>query len=126
MGVKIVKIQADADNWLNGVEEYAKKVPAEATRGNIFASDGRLLASSLPYYNLFMDTRADKCLVDSFYVKVDSLAMCLSQKFKNHSEQEYKRMLEKAFADGARYFPIAKRVSYTDVQDIFYGNTLSS
>ena len=116
--VKIVKIQADADNWLNGVEEYAKKVPAEATRGNIFASDGRLLASSLPYYNLFMDTRADKCLVDSFYVKVDSLAMCLSQKFKNHSEQEYKRMLEKAFVDGARYFPIAKRVSYTDVQDI--------
>ena len=44
--------------------------------------------------------------------------MCLSQKFKNHSEQEYKRMLEKAFVDGARYFPIAKRVSYTDVQDI--------
>ena len=75
--VKIVKIQADADNWLNGVEEYAKKVPAEATRGNIFASDGRLLASSLPYYNLFMDTRADKCLVDSFYVKIDSLAMSL-------------------------------------------------
>lgn len=113
-----LKIQTEADKWLDGVEDYAKQVPAEATRGNIFAHDGRLLASSLPYYNLFMDMRADKCLVDSFYAKVDSLALCLSLKFKNRSEQEYKEILEKAFADSARYFPIARRVSYTDVEEI--------
>lgn len=115
---KALKIQTEADKWLDGVEDYAKQVPAEATRGNIFAHDGRLLASSLPYYNLFMDMRADKCLVDSFYAKVDSLALCLSLKFKNRSEQEYKEILEKAFADSARYFPIARRVSYTDVEEI--------
>lgn len=113
-----LKIQTEADKWLDGVEDYSIQVTAEATRGNIFAYDGRLLASSLPYYNLFMDMRADKFLVDSFYTKVDSLALCLSLKFKNRSVQEYKQMLENAFVAGARYFPIARRVSYTDVEDI--------
>ena len=115
---KVLKIQSEADKWLDGVEDYAKQVTAEATRGNIFAYDGRLLASSLPYYNLFMDMRADKYLLDNFENEVDSLSICLSEKLKKHTAAEYKKMLEKAFAQGARYYPIARKVSYTDVQEI--------
>ncbi len=115
--VQAIGIQAEKDKWLEDTDNYAKKVDAEATRGNIFACDGRLLASSLPYYNVFWDSQASM-VVDSFYTKVDSLALCLSELFKNKSSEEYKVYLTNGFQGKKRYLPIAKRVSYIDIKKV--------
>lgn len=84
----------------NGNELRAKgerityeRVSLEAVRGDILARDGRILATSVPTYEIRMDFAADG-LPDSVFNKdVDSLALCLSSMFKNRSKDEYLRLL---------------------------------
>ena len=60
-------------------------------RGNIYADDGRILASSVPYYSLRLDCKA---IPDTlFRKKVDSLSMMLSRFFKDAPTVEYRKKL---------------------------------
>ncbi len=67
-----------------------------ATRGNIFASDGKsIMATSLPFYRVAWDPG----VVDEklFRDKVDSLAGNLAHFFGDRSKEEYKRRLITAY-----------------------------
>ena len=45
--------------WSQMSEKYVfKTAEEEANRGDILTDDGRLLASSVPYYTIYMDTRS--------------------------------------------------------------------
>lgn len=99
---------------------------APANRGNIFAADGELLASTLPKYYLYMDMRAE-ALHDTlrhhrkplFYEKVDSLATALSRKLGDRSKEEYKRSLINAYKRvNKRYLVYPFLVSFSDMQQI--------
>lgn len=94
-----------------------KEFDIEAARGNIYSNDGSLLATSLPEYELRMDMLAggieDK---EVFYSKVDSLAMKLSEFFKDKSAKDYSRFLRKARQENARYVLIKRKVSYQDLK----------
>lgn len=63
-------------------------------RGDIWATDGRILATSVPFYEL----RFDPVAVDKkvFQEKVDSLAYCLSAFFKDASKESYRNKLVRA------------------------------
>ena len=56
---KIIYIQAvERDEWLKVAEKQVPtNKPIKATRGNILDCNGRLLASSMPQYYMYMDTR---------------------------------------------------------------------
>src|ERR1700761_7723079 len=88
----------------------------EATKGNIFAADGSLLATSVPEYELRMDMRAasDKL----FNEKVDSLALCLARYNGDKSAREYERMLRQARDDSSRYQLIKKKASFEDLREM--------
>jgi len=91
----------------------------EATRGNIYAADGSLLATSVPEYELHMDMLAGGIADEKvFEEKVDSLALKLSQFFHDKTPREYARMLREARNDSSRYQLIRRRVSYEDYQEI--------
>jgi len=99
---------------------------APATRGNIFAADGELLASTLPKYYLYMDMRSD-ALHDTlknhekslFSEKVDSLATALSRKLGDKSKDEYKRSLINAYKRvDKRFLLYPYLVSFSDMQQI--------
>ena len=91
----------------------------DAARGNIFAVDGSLLATSVPEYELHMDMLAGGIADDKvFYGKVDSLAMKMSAFFGDRSAGEYSRILRDARKDGLRYQLIRRRVSYQDLKKI--------
>jgi cell division protein FtsI (penicillin-binding protein 3) len=99
---------------------------APATRGNIFAADGELLASTLPKYYLYMDMRAE-ALRDTlkhhtkalFYEKVDSLAKALSRKLGGRSQEEYRRSLTNAYKrKNGRFLVYPFLVSFSDMQQI--------
>ncbi|MBC7417864.1 MAG: transpeptidase family protein [Pedobacter sp.] len=89
----------------------------DAVRGNIYSNDGSLLATSVPEYELHMDTKAggiaDK---DLFYEKVDSLGMKLAGFFKDKTPKEYSRYLRKARQSNKRYLLIQRRVGYADLK----------
>ena len=48
----------ERDEWLAVAAKNKKTdITVKPNRGNIFASDGRLMASSIPTYYVYMDTR---------------------------------------------------------------------
>ena len=94
-----------------------KEFKIEAARGNIYANDGSLLATSIPEYELRMDMFAGGILEDRvFYAKVDSLATALSTFFGDKTPKEYARYLRKARQDSARYVLIKRNISYQNLK----------
>lgn len=90
----------------------------EASRGNIFSADGSLLATSVPIYDLRMDTRAGAITNDIFNAKVDSLAHGLSLVFGDKPEQEYRAELYAARAKGNRYYLIHRGATFPQLQRV--------
>jgi cell division protein FtsI (penicillin-binding protein 3) len=91
----------------------------EAARGNIFANDGSMLATSVPEYELHMDMLAGGIADEKvFYEKVDSLAYSLSHFFGDKSPREYARMLREGRRDSDRYQLIRRKVSYEELKEV--------
>ena len=99
-------------------EKNIKDIQIPSNRGNIFAYDGRLLASSVPYYEIRMDVNSSALSSSLFHKKVDSLAYCLSNLFRNKSQAEYKRMLVDAKKQGERFLLIKRKVSYQQLKKL--------
>jgi len=93
-----------------------RKIIAE--RGNIYTYDGRMLATTIPTFNLFMDTKAEGLKEELWNQKIDSLALALATKFKDKSAEEWKEELTDARESGKRYYPIAKKISFLDFKQI--------
>ncbi len=90
----------------------------EAVRGNIYAADGSLLATSVPIYEVRFDTKTQALDDNSFYKGVDSLAFQLSNLFNDKTKNQYKKELVSARKKGARYFLIKRNVKYTELQQL--------
>lgn len=88
----------------------------EAVRGNIYATDGSLLATSIPIYEIRFDPNADAITDQFFNENVDSLAWHLSDLFKDKSVATYKQSLMNARAKGARYHLIRRNVKFTQLK----------
>jgi cell division protein FtsI (penicillin-binding protein 3) len=94
-------------------------VNVEAARGNIFAMDGSMLATSVPEYELRMDM-VDGAIADDnvFYAKIDSLAMKMSAFFGDKSSRDYSRYLRNGRRDSSRYLLIKRKVTFQDLKQI--------
>ena len=92
-------------------ESIVKNVILEPSRGNIYASDGNILATSIPRYELHWDsvTTDDYLFETKKKILADSIASLtgVSSKF-------ILKKLEKAKKNKNRYLLIAKNVSYSD------------
>ncbi|ADB40716.1 penicillin-binding protein [Spirosoma linguale] len=78
-----------------------------AMRGNIYAHDGYLLATSLPSYVVGLDPTMAK--PDYFNKKVDSLGLLLSQLYGDRSRQDYTDMIVDARKRKRRYVLLNRR-----------------
>lgn len=112
---RIVKIQyAEGDKWRSLGRNYAMQVRnLKATRGNIYADDGSLLATSLPFYQLAIDpVISSKSIYDA---NIDSLTILLAQYYKDKSAKQYRRMIDNARKKGREYLLInRKQIGYQD------------
>ena len=93
-------------------------ITIESNRGDILATDGRLLASSVPYYEIRMDTRSTGMDDATFNSNIDSLSLKLSELFRDKSATEYKNKLVKARKNGERFHLIKRRVDYNQLKKI--------
>lgn len=91
-------------------------IPAE--RGNILSSDGRLMATSLPFFEIRFDAANPAVDDQLFYEKVDSLAFSLAQQFRDFDKAYYKQKLISARKSGNRYLLLRRRVTYPELQEI--------
>ena len=112
VGVKLTNIQ-----WVEG--DYYKKLAKErsiknfvipANRGNVYSSDGSLLATSIPNYTIRFDALASSKENFDTYIKdlSDSLSVLLKK-----PASTYLNDFRKARANKNRYFLLAKDLSYT-------------
>lgn len=118
---KLFHVQyVEGDKWRSMADSLSTRhVDVEAIRGNIYSSDGSLLATSIPEYDLRMDLLASGIEDDDvFYSKVDSLAFQLSKLFKDRSAAEYANNLKKARAKGNRYYLIKRNVGHQDLKEV--------
>ena len=87
-------------------------------RGDIKSSDGSLLATTLPKYEIHMDLKTPAITQNIFDKNIDSLAFCLSRLFGDKSISKYKQDLIKARKMGNRYFLLKRNVSYPQLKKL--------
>lgn len=94
--------------------------PVRGERGSIMARDGSMLASSLPFYEIRMDTKASAMTDKLFEENLDSLVACLMPWVKDRfsTKEDFKANLQSARIIGNRYYFIARGVSYPELQKI--------
>ncbi|MBR5644160.1 MAG: transpeptidase family protein [Salinivirgaceae bacterium] len=105
------------DKWIARINESQKEVAIEPNRGDICASDGvNILATSIPYYDVRLDTKAVNS--DVFVKNLDSLSLRLSRLFKDKSAYEYKTALVAARNRGDRYYLVHRRANYVELKEL--------
>lgn len=114
--IKVLYIQLfEGVYWKSKAYHLSQKnITIEPMRGNILSSNGKILATSVPYYEIRIDFRAEGLNKDIFYKHVDSLSIYLSQIFRNKTAKEYKNELTNAFERGYRYYLLKRRVTYDE------------
>lgn len=121
---KIIVIQfVEGDKWIElGMKGVNKPREIRPNRGNIYSCDGQLMASSIPSYYVYMDTRVEALHLkegELFTQNIDSLSECLADYFNDKSKAEYKRDITKAYRQGKGEYAFYKgRISYSQLKDI--------
>lgn len=121
---RIVVIQTvEHDKWMELASQNKKTdIVVKPTRGNIYACDGRLMASSIPTYYVFMDLRVPALHEKDgklFKENLDSVSIYLSKFFKDKTPDEYRNSLKKAYREGDSDFPLQpKRISYSQLKEL--------
>ena len=110
---RLIQIQFfNGDYYINISEKREfKNIEIPANRGNIYSDSKKLLASSVPKYDIRFDAVAPSN--QNFEKYIDLLADELSMYFNNSSEF-YSNKLRKARKDKNRYLLIARDLSYLD------------
>jgi len=86
-----------------------------ANRGNIYANDGSLLATSVPKYDIRFDAKTVGS--EDFTQLMPDLAKALSNKL-GKTPSYYQRRLQKARSEGNRYLLLARGLSYSDYNEV--------
>jgi cell division protein FtsI (penicillin-binding protein 3) len=118
----LVMVKLNNILWIEG--DFYRKLAKERTvrnftipanKGNVYSSDGSLLATSIPEYTIRFDALSPKKSDFNENIKAlsDSLAVMLG-----NSTGYYQKVLQKARSNNNRYFLIAKKLSYTDYMRI--------
>lgn len=121
---KIVEIQFfEREEWMKLAERQKRTdITVKPKRGNIYAYDGRLLASSIPTYYVYMDMRVPALQQNDgelFYSHLDELSVALSQFFGERTPDAYKRMLLTGYRERRGELLLhPRRISYSQLKDL--------
>ncbi|MBR1473928.1 MAG: penicillin-binding protein 2, partial [Paludibacteraceae bacterium] len=121
---KIVYVQTvERDEWLKVAEKQVPTLkPITATRGNILDCNGHLLASSMPQYYMYMDTRVPALHEKNgqlFHSHIDTLAKDLSVIIGDKSPEEYKSRITRAYRKGEKRLRVCDhRINYLQRREL--------
>ena len=116
---KAVQISVvEGEYWRNkATDKYVQFRRIEADRGNILSSNGSLLATSLPYFDVVFDPNSSGMLESDFNKNIDSLAYCLATFVdQSYTPGAYRDFLIQKRQEGAQYVPIKKNVTFEQMK----------
>jgi cell division protein FtsI (penicillin-binding protein 3) len=110
----------DGEYWRSKAQDkYVQFHRVEADRGNILASDGSLLATSLPYFDVAFDPNSSGMTEADFNMYIDSLAYNLATYVDpSFPPGAYRDFLIQKRLEGSQYVPIKKNVSFEQIKQI--------
>lgn len=124
---------AERQYWHDVADRFVKEnVTVKPNRGNILSSDGKLMASSLPEYKIFMDfmsgerdekrRKKDQHRKDSIWkANLDSICIGLNKIFPDVSASTFKKHLRKGREMKSRNYNILpnrnRRISYIQYKE---------
>ena len=111
---------AERQYWQDVADRFVKEnVIVKPNRGNVLSSDGKLMASSLPEYRIYMDFKAGGEKKDTMLMNhLGEICEGLHQIFPDKSASEFKQHLLKGRKKGSRnYLIYPKRISYIQYKD---------
>lgn len=107
------------DYWREKAKTQSMKyMSIEAIRGDICDINGRLLATSVPIFDIRFDADIDVVSDKEFYKNIDSLSLMLSKLFTDRSKEQYKQSLLSARKQQSRYFLIKRNISYMQLKSL--------
>lgn len=117
VAVKLINIQfVDGDKYRDLAQKNTiRNFDIPASRGNVYADDGSLLATSVPKYDIRFD--AVTVSASNFKEFTPQLAEELSGMF-GKSKSHYQNLLRKSRANKNRYVLIAKNLGYSDYKKV--------
>jgi cell division protein FtsI (penicillin-binding protein 3) len=111
---RVVKLQTvEGEKWrMEAKKRYVRERVVDAVRGNIYADDGSLLATSLPKYRLGFDPMVStitKYNTKVYNEGIDSLCLLLANFYRDKDSKDYKDMIELAQKDKINYIRLNER-----------------
>ncbi len=118
--IRIMILQfVERGKWKEMSEQVVFKTDeVQANRGDIVAHDGRLLASSVPYYTIYMDTRSTGMSSSTWANGINGLSAGLAEIIGMRTASGWKSAITEARKRGDRYFLIQRRVDYMTLQKL--------
>ena len=118
--VRILFLQyVQRGKWVDMSEKYVfKTAEMPANRGDILTSDGRLLASSVPYYTIYMDTRSSGMLSSTWSNGIGGLSAGLAKYLGVRSAAGWRSAITEARKKGDRYYLIQRKVDYETLKKL--------
>ncbi|HRO98879.1 MAG TPA: penicillin-binding transpeptidase domain-containing protein, partial [Flavobacteriales bacterium] len=120
IAVKLFTIQlVEGDKWRAKAEHVSTAYrTVQPDRGHIYSEDGRLLATSVPEYDVRMDMASNALTDELFRANIDSLSWHLANLFGDRTAAEYKRDLTDARKRRDRYFLVKRKADHAQVQEL--------
>lgn len=107
------------DKWESMSDVFLfRKETVRSNRGDILTRDGRILASSVPYYTAYMDTRSSG-MADTVWVNgITGLSEGLSALFRDKPASSWKADLTAARKRGERFYLIKRHLGYAELKKL--------
>jgi cell division protein FtsI (penicillin-binding protein 3) len=107
-------VYMEGDRWRSqGNDNYLEYRTIEADRGNILATDGSLLATSIPYFDLHFDPTA--AADEAFQENLDTLAHCLATYvFEDYTVGAARDYLTALREGKDKHVRLKRKVSYSE------------
>ena len=112
---------AERQYWKDVANRFVKEnVVVHPTRGNIISADGKLMASSLPEYKIYMDFRAGGEKKDTMLINhLTEICKGLNAIFPDKSVSEFRRDILKGRKAKSQHFLLyPKRISYIQYKEV--------
>ena len=120
--VKIILVQTrDSEELKKLAERREYRVDTlEASRGNIFSSDGQLMATTIPLYDVFFDYNAVyKAYGEAYFAKnIDSLCLQMSQLIPKRNPAQWKEFFVAGIAKNNQHYKIALNITQAELRQM--------
>ncbi len=116
--VKIFYLQFwENEKWESQAKELQfKYVKSNPDRGDICATDGRILATSMAFYEIRIDLGSISLADTTFTNNIEALSDSLANLFKDKTKEEYLEGFRKARINKSKYHLVKKNVNYGNLK----------